>query len=68
MVSVILNFWISFLAGLFAPLGAVCVLPLYPGFLAYLASQEEAEERVVNFGWVITAGVNVSMYAIGIII
>ena len=39
MVSVIVNFWLSFLAGLFAPLGAVCVLPLYPGFLAYLAGK-----------------------------
>ncbi|MBT4541275.1 hypothetical protein HOC35_07215 [Candidatus Woesearchaeota archaeon] len=39
MVSILTNLWISFLAGLFAPLGAVCVLPLYPGFLAYLASQ-----------------------------
>jgi|TARA_Y100000310_G_C20598816_1_gene771917 hypothetical protein len=35
-MGALLNIWISFLAGLFAPLGAVCVLPLYPGFLAYL--------------------------------
>jgi cytochrome c-type biogenesis protein len=39
MVSILFNFWIAFLAGLFAPIGAVCVLPLYPGFLAYLAGQ-----------------------------
>lgn len=67
MVSVLLNFWISFLAGLFAPLGAVCVLPLYPGFLAYLASQEGAEKNVVKFGWIITAGVVTSMFVIGLI-
>ncbi len=36
-MGLITNIWISFLAGLFAPLGAVCVLPLYPGFLAYLS-------------------------------
>jgi cytochrome c-type biogenesis protein len=67
MVSVLLNFWISFLAGLFAPLGAVCVLPLYPGFLSYLASQSEAKEKVVRFAWIITAGVIVSMFVIGLI-
>tara|TARA_Y100000310_G_scaffold274965_1_gene291308 strand:+ start:962 stop:1687 length:726 start_codon:yes stop_codon:yes gene_type:complete len=44
MVSVLLNLWISFLAGLFAPLGAVCVLPLYPGFLAYLAGQLKTKQ------------------------
>ena len=67
MVEVILNFWISFLAGLFAPLGAVCVLPLYPGFLAFLASKDEGEGSVVKFGWIITAGVIVSMFVIGFI-
>jgi cytochrome c-type biogenesis protein len=67
MVNVLLNFWISFLAGLFAPLGAVCVLPLYPGFLAYLASQSDAEKKVVRFAWIITVGVIVSMFVIGLI-
>ena len=67
MLNVLLNFWISFLAGLFAPLGAVCVLPLYPGFLAYLASREGSEENAVKFGWIITAGVVSSMFLIGLI-
>ncbi len=67
MLNVLLNFWISFLAGLFAPLGAVCVLPLYPGFLSYLASQDDAEENVVKFGWLITAGVVASMFLVGLI-
>jgi len=31
MVSVLTNFWISFLAGLFAPIAAVCVLPSQEG-------------------------------------
>lgn len=67
MLSVLLNFWISFLAGVFAPLGAVCVLPLYPGFLSYLASRSDAEKNVVKFGWIITAGVVVSMFLIGLV-
>jgi len=78
MVSEFLNLWISFLAGLFAPLGAVCVLPLYPGFLAYLAGQlgdkkgEELEERdlkkkVIMFGLIVSLGVLVSMFIVGLI-
>jgi len=67
MVGVILNFWISFLAGLFAPLGAVCILPLYPGFLSFLASQDKAEKNVIKFAWIITAGVIFSMFVIGLI-
>ena len=53
MVSDLANLWISFLAGLFAPLGAVCVLPLYPGFLSYLASQvtdKENKKQIIIFG------------------
>jgi cytochrome c-type biogenesis protein len=45
MINILSNLWISFLAGLFAPLGAVCVLPLYPGFLAYLASQLSVKSK-----------------------
>lgn len=67
MVGVVLNFWISFLAGLFAPLGAVCILPLYPGFLSFLASRDKAERTMIKFGWIITAGVIVSMFVIGLI-
>ena len=32
------DFGSSFVLGLLTPLTAVCVLPLYPGFLSYLAS------------------------------
>jgi len=38
MVSSISNFTTSFVLGLLTPLTAVCVLPLYPGFLAYLSN------------------------------
>ena len=45
MINFLSNLWISFLAGLFAPIGAVCVLPLYPGFLSYLAGQVSQVEN-----------------------
>lgn len=72
MVSVLANLWISFLAGLFAPIAAVCVLPLYPGFLSYLASQLSTEEenqgkKIVILGLVVTAGVISSMFVFGLI-
>jgi cytochrome c-type biogenesis protein len=70
MVSALLNIWISFLAGLFAPLGAVCVLPLYPGFLAYLAgnlSGKESKKTIVMFGVIVTLGVIISMFLVGLI-
>ncbi len=62
-----LNFLVSYLAGLFAPLGAVCILPLYPGFLSYLASQEGGEDNAVKFGWIVTSGVITSMFLVGLI-
>jgi cytochrome c-type biogenesis protein len=31
-------FWFNILLGILTPLGAICVIPLYPGFLAFLAS------------------------------
>jgi cytochrome c-type biogenesis protein len=71
MVSTLLNLWISFLAGLFAPLGAVCVLPLYPGFLSYLASKVSTEsttrKTIVMLGVLVTSGVILSMFIVGLI-
>lgn len=70
MVSVLANLWISFLAGLFAPIAAVCVLPLYPGFLAYLAGQisEEENKKIPTYlGLVVTFGVIASMFIFGLI-
>ena len=61
---------ISFLAGLFAPLGAVCVLPLYPGFLAWLANQAgEGDGRTLlfRFALIVTAGLIVSFLTIGLL-
>lgn len=75
MVTVLLNFWLAFLAGLFAPLGAVCILPLYPGFLAYLAGQLSKKDnkfnikkRIILLGLIVTFGVIFSMLIVGIIV
>ena len=69
-MGVLVNFWISFLAGVFAPLGAVCVLPLYPAFLAYLSNQfsgKESKRTFILLGLIVTLGVVVSMFLVGLI-
>ena len=61
----------AFVLGLLTPLGAVCVLPLYPGFLAYLAGQLPASEvhrrTIFLFGLIVTGGVVVFMVAVGLL-
>ncbi len=61
----------AFILGLLTPLGAVCVLPLYPGFLAYLSNQlsgKEADKKTIFlFGLVITAGVILFMVLLGLL-
>jgi cytochrome c-type biogenesis protein len=70
------NFWISFLAGLFAPIAAVCVLPLYPAFLSYLASQvssknissnNESKKLIILLGFIVALGIISSMFLFGLI-
>jgi len=70
MVSAFLNLWLSFIAGLFAPLGAVCVLPLYPGYLAYLSnkiSQKDSKKTIILLGFIVSLGVISSMFIFGLI-
>ncbi len=76
MISFLTNLWLSFLAGLLAPLLAVCILPLYPGFLSYLASQlsqekrlsrKETQKRIIFLGILTTSGVIISMMLFGLI-
>jgi len=64
------DFFSSFVLGLLTPLTAVCVLPLYPGFLAYLANKlgEKAEKKLLFFfGLVVVLGVMVFMFLLGLI-
>ena len=69
MIATLTNIWLSFLAGLFAPIAAVCVLPLYPGFLSYLASQVKGDVKrnMIWLGLVVTLGIVVSMALFGFI-
>ena len=61
----------AFVLGLLTPLGAVCVLPLYPGFLVYLTNQLPGKElgrtTIIFFGLVITSGVILFMFILGLI-
>lgn len=62
----------SFILGLLTPLGAVCVLPLYPGFLAYLAKESSKGNRpdrktFALFGAVVASGVVAFMLILGLL-
>ncbi len=63
--------WEAFFLGLVTPLGAVCVLPIYPGFLVYLSSQistrEPGRATIFLFGLVISAGVIIFMLLLGLL-
>ncbi len=61
----------AFVLGLLTPTTAVCVLPLYPGFLAYLSNQlsggESDKRKLAMFGLVISSGVILFMVLMGLI-
>ncbi len=57
----------AFILGLLTPLGAICVLPLYPGFLAYLANQGKKKISIALLGLIVTAGVILFMFLLGLI-
>jgi len=64
--------WLAFLAGVYAPLSSPCVLPLYPGFLSFLAgnrgdSGESRGRSLLALGIVVACGVLISMLAVGVI-
>ncbi|MEL4304586.1 cytochrome c biogenesis CcdA family protein [Methanococcoides sp. LMO-2] len=65
------DLFVSFTLGLLTPLTAVCVLPLYPAFLAYLSNQLSGEEKnkrlPLIFGLIISAGVILFMSLLGLI-
>jgi len=61
----------SFVLGVLTPLGAVCVLPLYPGFLAYLsnrlAGREVRQSTILGISLSVTGGVIVFMFVLGLL-
>jgi len=60
----------SFILGLLTPLTAVCVLPLYPGFLAFLSSKFSegvSKKTYAMLGVVISLGVITFMLLFGLL-
>ena len=63
----------AFILGLLTPLTAVCVLPLYPGFLAFLSNQFSSKsgkadgKSLVKFGLIVVSGVVLFMLLIGLL-
>jgi cytochrome c-type biogenesis protein len=56
--------WLSFLAGLYAPVGSPCVILLYPGYVAFLAGMEGKEHRwtsPLTLGIAVASGVIISL-------
>jgi Cytochrome c biogenesis protein len=57
----------SFTLGLATPLSAVCVVPLYPAFLAFLSNQDESAPSIATLGSLVALGVVAFMTAIGVL-
>lgn len=57
----------SFAIGLATPLTAVCVIPLYPGFIAYLSNRPTGRLSVTSLGILVAAGVVSFMLLFGIV-
>lgn len=58
-----------FLLGVATPLTAACVIPLYPAFIAYLASvgEDDGTPSVALLGVVVVAGVLAFVAAVGVV-
>jgi cytochrome c-type biogenesis protein len=65
------DIWTSFVLGLITPLTALCVVPLYPAFLARLAQRVSGRggdrRLLLRFGLVVSAGVIVFMTLLGLV-
>ena len=57
----------SFTLGLATPLSAVCVIPLYPGFLAFLSNQDDDAPPIAVLGVLVALGVVTFMTAVGLL-
>lgn len=74
MALTLAELFTSFVLGVLTPLSAVCVLPLYPGFLAYLAAQgrgsgtAESDDGypVALLGLLVVVGVVSFMFGVGL--
>lgn len=64
------EFVTSFLLGLATPLTALCVIPLYPGFIAYLSKQlkdDTDRKTYALFGFIVVLGVITFMLVLGLV-
>jgi cytochrome c-type biogenesis protein len=61
--------WLSFLAGIYAPVGSPCVIVLYPGYISFLAGKggEKPEVSPLSLGVMVAAGVILSLLVSGIL-
>jgi len=70
-MQLVINLTSTFILGLLTPLTAVCVLPLYPGFLSFLSRKLSTEKgkrgRAVALGGLVTSGVILFMLLIGLV-
>lgn len=69
-MSVLADLGSSFLLGLLMPLTALCILPLFPGFIAYLSNclgRKKDRKYLAISGVIVSAGVLVFMLLFGII-
>lgn len=70
-INFLLDVSIPFVLGLLTPLGAVCVLPLYPAFVASLSNQlsrKEPDKKIIAlFGLIMTSGVIGFMFLMGLL-
>lgn len=70
-MQLVINLSSTFLLGLLTPLTAVCVLPLYPGFLSFLSrklsTKEGSRGRPVALGGLVTGGVIMFMLLVGLV-
>jgi cytochrome c-type biogenesis protein len=57
----------SFTLGLATPLSAVCVIPLYPGFLVFLSNQDDQGRSIAGLGILVALGVVTFMAAVGLV-
>ena len=62
--------WLSFLAGVYAPVGSPCVIVLYPAYLSFLAGRDADQKPGISpfaLSLVVSAGVILSLFAGGIL-
>jgi cytochrome c-type biogenesis protein len=69
-MALLFDVWSSFFLGLLTPLTAVCVLPLYPAFIAFLSnrfSEKASRKTYALFGLIVVLGVLAFMLLLGLI-